>query len=166
MQTLQPIVEAIWRELDLPLPFDEIGSRYSFDLSDTPITLQLEQNGHAVMIRGALGTIPSDEYQAQDVLRRLMRFGLGLMAINHAALDIPNIDRLLQDKNDTLVQVFAVFRAQVNNPQSAVDGLQHIVEWKGYAETVLFDETTAENPRLFSSDYNDPLASDVIIIKP
>ena len=137
MATLKPMVEAIWRQLDLPPPLEEIGRSYGFDLSDTPISMRLEPNGRTVVLRGMIGLLPKDRFRAQGVLAKLLRFGLGLMSINHACLEIPEVERLIDDGETPALEVYALARAQITDPTTGVAALREIVEWRGYGEPLL-----------------------------
>lgn len=153
MVTLKPTVDVIWRTLDMPPPLGEIGRSFDFDLSGSPVSLNIEPNGETVSVRGTLGYLDGDAFAAQDQIRHLLRLGLGLMAVNQGALEIPNLQEFVDDQRGERIPVYAVSKGSLNNPDMTVSALRDIVEWHGYAENVL--QQVAESDRSENSSSVD-----------
>lgn len=151
--SVRPAVEAIWQVLGVGVPPDSIGERYAFTVDDIEMELRLSRDGRGIELAGRMGRLGLHPMQAADQLRRMLRLGLGLAALNRAALVLPaGGDRgaLEAMARGDLAQagppdIWAVTVLDQDLRRDAPRALQDLAQWRNLARPIL-GETIPTDP--------------------
>lgn len=138
-------VEAIWQAMGLAAPPEEIGDRFDFSMDDTEVELRLTRDGRSILIEAVLGELSANPQTAGDQLRRLLRVGLGLSAVNRSALSLPGAKDTAQlaqraarqTEGLAPLQVRAIARIDGNPAREAVPALQDVLDWRRFSDPIL-----------------------------
>lgn len=143
--SVRPAVEAIWQVLGVAAPPETIGERYAFTVDDIEMELRLARDGRGIELTGRLGRLAPHPMQATDQMRRLLRLGLGLAAVNRAALVLPaGAERpaLEAMARGDLAQagppdIWAVTALDSDLHRDAPRALQDLAQWRRFARPIL-----------------------------
>lgn len=155
MSDLRTAVDAIWATLGMAPPVGAISDTYAFELEGMPIALQLTPAGDSGLIHADIGCLSGQQLDASAQMARLLRFGLGLVASNRAVLELPQLSEFLANPYAAPVPVRLTAQFTLDPATDAVEALRDIVEWQGYAETVI-GPPGAEDPAPIAA----PITSD------
>ena len=156
MASLRPAVEAIYATLGMAPPVDPPGTEFTFDLGGVPIMLRIDASGSRGTIHATLGTLSNAPHTAGEQLGQLLRIGLGLTAINRAALDVPAAQALARGEEPALRQAFAVAHFPLAEPAEAIEAIREVMEWQGYAEAILGPPTGADDMQTEATQASGP----------
>lgn len=138
-------VEAIWQAMGLAAPPEEIGERFDFSMDDTEVELRLTRDGRSILVEAVLGDLSANPQTAGDQLRRLLRVGLALSAVNRSALsllgarDTAQLAQRAARQTEGLapLQVRAVARIDGNPAREAIPALQDVLGWRQFSDPIL-----------------------------
>lgn len=141
MSSLRAAVDAIYATLGLAPPVSPPGQEFGFELSGVPVVLRVDAGGRIGTVHANLGVLSASAHEAGAQLGQLLRLGLGLTALNRAALEVPGASALASGQETDQRQVYAVAIFPLDEPDEAVESLRAVMEWRGYAETVIAPPT-------------------------
>lgn len=144
MSGLGPVVALLWKELGLAPPVDPVGTGFEFEIGDLAVRLDLQDNGETVVLRGRIGYLEGNAHEAGDQLSRVLRLGLGLTALNAAALDAGEAESILEAGHEGPVPVHAVALAQLSRPATILTALRAVLDWQSVTESILSQRDEAE----------------------
>lgn len=137
MAGLGPIVAALWKELGMAPPAEVIGAEFEFDLGEMPIRLELQDNGDTVTVKGRIGFLEGNAHEAGDQLSRVLRLGLGLVALNGAVLDAAAAEDILEKSHEGAVPIFALATATLGSPASVLPAIRSVLDWQSVTGSIL-----------------------------
>lgn len=137
MAGLGPIVAALWKELGMAPPVETIGAEFEFDLGEMLVRLDLQDNGDTVTVRGRIGFLEGNAHEAGDQLSRVLRLGLGLVALNGAVLDAAAAEDILDNGHEGPVPVFALATASLAHPETVLQALRAVLDWQSVTGSIL-----------------------------
>lgn len=146
MSGLGPVVALLWKELGLAPPVDPVGAAFEFELGEMPLRLDLQDNGDTVVLRGRIGFLEGNAHEAGDQLARVFRLGLGLTALNAAALDAAEAEALLEAGHEGPVPVHAVALAQLSRPATVIPALRAVLDWQSVTDSILSQSADTDGP--------------------
>lgn len=166
MSGLGPLVGVLWKELGLAPPLGQFGAHFDFELGEMPVSLDLQDNGDTVLLRGRIGFLEANAHEAGDQLARVFRLGLGLTALNGAVLDAAEAEDLLERDHQGLVPVHAVALASLSAPNSVLPALQAVLEWQSVTETILTQGDDDAGPKGARRSADPEPEAEMIIFQP
>ena len=146
MASLAPVVAALWKELGLAPPVDQIGGSFDFDLGATAFRMTLADNGDTVLLRGRIGWLEGNPHEAGDQLGRVLRLGLGLTALNDAVLDAAEAEDILSPDHQGQVPVHVAATAQLSRPLTILPAIRAILDWQTATESILTQSPVDDDP--------------------